>query len=142
LTLDAQGSAIEVKIPKAAMPGLLPAVVEGLVDNWSVQLLNKARPWPNHRQLPIRGGRAYAELDFNDGDSDLFIGHPVVADNRDLKVQVAWESRGSWYVEAHNPTDKPIKARLSASPGWTVFGFGEAVELAPGTSKTWQVKER
>jgi len=140
LRVDAQGAAVEMKIPKAAMPGLVPAVVEGLCDNWSVQMLNKARPWPNHRALPIRDGRAYAELDLVDGDQDLFLGHPVVADSKDLKLTVSWESRGSWFIEAHNPTDKAIKAKLGTSPGWSEFAFAEDVDLAPGTSKTWLVK--
>ena len=47
---------------KAQLNGLLMTVVEGLNDNWSVQLLDKKRPWPNHRALPIRDGKAYAEL--------------------------------------------------------------------------------
>ena len=46
------------------MLGLLPVVIEGLNDRWSVQLLERNRPWPNHRALPVRGGRAYAELDW------------------------------------------------------------------------------
>jgi len=123
------------------MPGLLPAVIEGLNDKWSVQLLNKARPWPNHCQLPIRDGRAYAEIDLNDGDWDLFLGHPVTADHRDLKLQVSWESPGSWFIEAHNPTDDPIEAKLVTTPGWAVFAFAEDIHLQPGTSKTWLVKE-
>ncbi len=141
LTLDAQLSAVEVKIAKAAMPGLVPAVVEGLNDNWSVQLLDRARPWPNHRELPVRDGRAYAELDLVERDADLFVGHPVVAGNREVKLQVSWASKGRWYVEAHNPTDRPIKTKLSTSPGWTVFRFAEEVELPPGQSRTWWVKE-
>ena len=62
-----------MKIPKTAMPGLVPAIIEGLNDNWSVQMLNKARPWPNHRALPIRDGRSFAQLDLNDAAQDLFL---------------------------------------------------------------------
>ena len=140
--LDARGSAVEAKIKKTAMPGLLPTVVQGLVDNWSVHLLNKARPWPNHRALPIRDGTAYAELDLNDGPWDLFLGHPVVCDHRDLTLLVSWESPGVWYVEAHNATDKPIRAKLRAGAGWTPFAFDESVDLPAGSSRIWHVKER
>lgn len=138
---DAQGKAVEAKIARTAMPGLLPVVVEGLVDNWSVQLLDKTRAWPNHRALPVRGGCAYAELDLNEGDLDLFIGHPVIADDRDLKLLVSWECPGLWYVEAHNAADKPLKAALAASPGWPLFAFDEKVSLAPGASRIWHVRQ-
>jgi hypothetical protein len=140
--LDAQGAGVEAKVPRTAMPGLVPAVVDGLVDNWSVQLLNRARAWPNYRAIPIRDGRAYAEIDLNDGDWDMFLGHPVVADSKDVKLTVSWEHRGSWFVEAHNPTDKPVKAHLAAAGGWDVFAFDETADLTAGTSKIWHVKEK
>jgi hypothetical protein len=30
-------------------------------DNWAVELLDRARPWPNHRALPVRDGRAESQ---------------------------------------------------------------------------------
>lgn len=136
---EAQNGAVEARLPKTAMPGFLTASVEGLNDKWSVQLLDKARAWPNHRALPIRDGRAFAELDLNDADMDLFIGHPVTCDRKEAKILVSWKEPKQWYIEAHNPTDKPMKTRLATATGWTVFKFGETVDLAPGTSKVWTV---
>jgi hypothetical protein len=140
--LDGQLSGVEAKIPKAALNGLLATVVENLNDNWSVHLLDKGMAWPNHRALPIRDGKAYAELDLSDHDVDLFLGHPLAADNKDLRLEVAWEAKGLWYVEAHNPTDKPIQAKLTTSAGWTPFALAQQVDLPPGTSKVWHVQEK
>ena len=78
-------------------------------------------------------------IDLNEDDLDVFIGHPVTADNPDVKLLVSWESPGAWFVEVNNSTDKPIKTTLTSSPGWTLFKFKETVDLAPGSSKTWTV---
>lgn len=134
--------AVVAKLPKTELPGFLTTIVENLNDNWSVQLLDRNRAWPNHRALPIREGRSYAELDPNDASLDLFIGHPVTADNRDLRITVNWAEKGVWYVEAHNPSEQRVSARLTSHRAWTPFRFAESVELAPGTSKTWMVREK
>lgn len=139
--LAAGDGSVDVKVPRADLPGFLPAVVEGLNSHWSVQLLDRARKGPNTRALPIRDGKAYAMLDLTQGDSDLFIGHPVIADNAEVRILVSWMDKGKWFVEAHNPTDRPLKATLKSSPGWTPFSFAETIELAPGTSRTWTVAE-
>ena len=139
--LDAQGEAVVARVPKAGMPGFLLAEVEGLNDGWSVWLRDRARKGPNIRGLPVRDGRAYAELDLVPGDLDLFIGHPVVSDRSEVRLLVSWMEPGRWFVEAHNPTDTPLKARLRSSQGWDLFGFKESVELAPGASRTWRVLE-
>ena len=140
--LDALGTAVTARVPKTAMPGFLPVSVEGLHDNWSVLLLDKARPAPNTRALPIRDGRAYAQLDLNAADSDLFIGHPVTANNAKVTLQVSWQQPGVWNIEAHNPTDAAIPVTLTTTPGWTPFTFKQTLTLPAGTSQRWTVKEK
>ena len=49
---------------------------------------------------------------------------------------------GKWFIEANNPTDRPLKATLRSSQGWDKFAFQQAIELAPGTSRTWHVAEK
>ena len=63
------------------------------------------------------------------------------ADNPDVKLLVAWQETGKWYVEAHNPSDKPVSAKLGANRGWTAFTFKESVMLPPGSSRIWTVRE-
>ena len=136
------GQCVEAKIPKADLPGFLTTTVEGLNDNWSVYLLDKARARPNYRSLPIRDGTAWAQLDVTQADSDLFIGHPVVADKHEVKLLVAWQEPGVWFVEAHNPGDKAVGVKLSTSPGWNVFDFKETADLPAGSSQVWRVKAK
>ncbi len=138
---SAEGS-FEADFPKASLPCFVPTTVTGLNDNWSAFLLDRKRKWPNFRALPMRGGDAYAQLDPSEGDMDIFIGHPITCDKEDVKIQVAWQEPGVWFVEAHNPGDEAVKAELRSSPGWTPFTFRETVELAPGTSRIWLVKEK
>jgi hypothetical protein len=141
-TLAAQEGAAEVKLPKAVLPGFLTTLVQGLNDNWSVHLVDRARAWPNHRALPIRDGRSYAELDLNDANADLFIGHPVIADCQDVKILVSWIQPKRWHVEVHNPTGSPLNVSCRSNPGWPFFTFDEKLDLAPGTSRVWTVEEK
>ncbi|MFW6162768.1 MAG: hypothetical protein ACODAJ_08340 [Planctomycetota bacterium] len=139
--LDGAGEGIRARVAQADLPGFLPTIVEGLHDGWSVWLHDRGRRGPNVRALPIRDGRAYAQLDPAAGDLDVFIGHPVVSDEPAVRLLVAWMQPGRWFVEAHNPTERPVKARLRSSAGWAAFDFDEAVELGPGTSRSWRVAE-
>ena len=87
----------------------LPVAVSGLNNNWSVLLydrdLKKARP------LGITEGTAWAVFPQN-GSHNLFIGHPVTADNRDLIIQVTQCSESGWAVEVHNPNYRDITALI------------------------------
>ncbi|MHB9131538.1 MAG: hypothetical protein ACYDBB_10680 [Armatimonadota bacterium] len=141
-TVDAQGTAVRARIAKTAMPGFLPAAIDGLNDRWSVYLLDGARQGDNFRMLPVRDGRAYAQLDLNLADSDLFLGHPVTASDPRVTLLVSWKQEGQWVIEAHNPTDAPITTALTTTEGWPKFTFRQQVKLEPGTSQTWTVTEK
>jgi hypothetical protein len=105
-----------------------------------VYLVDRARSGPNFRALPVRDGRSFAQLDLTEADSDLFLGHPVVADNPAVKLLVSWQELGVWFIEAHNPTDAPLTARLSSAAGWPMFRFQDTVTLPPGTSQFRRVQ--
>ena len=139
--LRAEDGRVTTRVPKADMPGYLPTSIEGLNDNWSVHVVDKARPEPNHRALPVRDGRAFAQLDLAMADSDLFIGHPVTCGNLDVRLLVSWKEEGKWYVEAHNPGDKAVETTLTTCPDWPLFTLNESVALAAGTSRIWVVDE-
>jgi hypothetical protein len=49
---------------------------------------------------------------------------------------------GQWFLEAHNPSDQPLTAKLQSSPGWTAFAFSETVDLPAGSSKVWRVNAK
>jgi hypothetical protein len=138
--VDGEGSGLDAKVPKADLPTFVPVCVERLNENWSAFLLDRKRKWPNFRALPIRDGRAFAQLDLTEGDTDLFVGHPVTCDSLEVKLLVAWQEPGVWFVEAHNPGEKAVTFRARTTKGWGLFKFREEVELAAGSSRVWRVK--
>ncbi len=140
--LQADDGAVEVTMPKVELNALLSTVIEGLNDHWSVYMLDKNRDRPNFRALPIRDGTSYLDLDTEDDDMDLFLGHPVVADNNQVKITAAWMQQGKWFVEVHNPSDQPIRTHLKTNAGWPLFTLDEQITLPPGSSQSWVVDEQ
>lgn len=134
-----KGEKIEAKLAKVDLHAYLPIRVDGLCSNWSVFLLDRARKGINFRELPLREGVSYAQIDPSDAACDLFIGHPLTCAARQLKLLVAWQQPGTWFIEAHNPTDRPLTTTIRTTPGWTPFTFQETVTLRPGQSKIWRV---
>ena len=83
----------------------LPITVTGLNDKWSAFLydagLKKSRP------IGVFENRAWAVVPVK-GRMEIFVGHPVTADNPDVIVQVAQTGEASWSVELHNPTSAAV----------------------------------
>ncbi|MHB9133041.1 MAG: hypothetical protein ACYDBB_18390 [Armatimonadota bacterium] len=139
--VTAKNGAMEARVPKADLPNYVPLALDGLHDNWSVFLLDRKRKGQNFRAIPVRDGRAYAQLDFTAGDTELFVGHPVICDNPEITVLVSWKSPGVWFVETHNPGNTTVKARLTTNTGWGRFRFNKTIILSPGSSQVWTVNE-
>lgn len=137
-----KGEKVEVKLPKGDLHAFLPVRVEGVQDNWSVYLLDRARSGVNFRALPVFNGAAYAQLDPSEADEDLFIGHPLTCSQPDVKLMVSWLQPGRWFVEAHNQSDRTLTTRIRTTPGWTLFDFSETVTLRPGQSQIWRIAGR
>jgi hypothetical protein len=57
-----------------------------------------------------------------------------------VKVLVAWQEPGVWFVEAHNPSENAVKARMRTTSGWERFRFREDADLTPGSSRVWRMK--
>jgi hypothetical protein len=139
----AKDGALEAKLPKTDIADFVPLALTGMTDRWSAFLLDRNRPaGRNFRAIPVKDGTAYALLDPTDADADLFVGHPLTCDNPAVTLQVAWKSANAWYVEAHNPGDKPITTQIRTNKGWTLFRFNQSITLAPGSSRVWEVKGR
>ncbi len=137
-----ENGALVATLPRTALPGFLTTTVENLNDNGSVYLAVRSRSGLATRALPVRDGRAFAQLDCNDADQDLFIGHPVRADHTALRLTVSWKAKGLWYVEAHNPGSQAVTAKLISHPRWQPFSFKETVTLPAGSSQVWTVREK
>ena len=113
----------------------LPITVASLNDGWSSYIydreLNKARP------LGVFEGNAWATITLA-GRRDLFIGHPLTADDPRLMIQVTQCGDDAWQVELHNPTDAAIATTIRKNPAFdplTPKPFTtEAITVPAGTS--------
>jgi hypothetical protein len=137
---EAKDGAFECRVPKVALAALVPVQVEGLNDRWTAFLLDRQRPAPNFRPIPVRDRCGYALLDPTEADADFFVGHPLTCDNPKVRLQVSWKEPGRWFVEAHNDGDAAAKTTIAADRSWPLFAFRRDVTLAPGSSQVWEVE--
>ncbi len=140
-TVEAQNGAVEAALQKVDLASMISLQVTNLNDRWSAFLQDRKRPMPNFRPIPVRDGRGYALIDPTDSDVDVFAGHPVICDNVQVRLLVAWKEPGKWFLEAHNDGDTRITTTIFTNPGWTLFAFKERIELAPGSSRVWEIAE-
>jgi hypothetical protein len=82
-------------------------------------------------------GQAWATVSLNDS-LDLFVGHPVIADNPDVWLQVTQTGADAWKVEVHNPTDQPAHVTVRRNPHFDLLGgkafTEETMDIAAGSS--------
>ena len=91
----------------------LPIVVSGLNDHWSAVLYD--RTLKAARPIGMFENQAWATVPVH-GRADLFVGHPVTSDRREIVLQLTQTGPDRWHLEAHNPTDAPMTATLSCNP--------------------------
>jgi hypothetical protein len=111
----------------------LPIRVGGLNDRWSACLLDRAQG--KARPVGMFEGQAWATVSLN-GALDLFVGHPVIADNPEVYIQVTQTGADSWSIEVHNPTDQAIRTTIRPNPHFDLLRAlpEEALDLPPGSS--------
>ena len=112
----------------------LPITVERLNGNWTSYLYDRTRK--QARPLGMFENKAWATVCLNDR-LDLFIGHPILADNPAIMIQVTQTGEASWSVELHNPTDKPIETTVRKNDFFDPFkdkSFFEKDTVPPGGS--------
>jgi hypothetical protein len=120
----------------------LPVRVDGLCQNWTVVLLDRARALS--RPLGVQEGTAWATVIPVAGSGlDLFIGHPVVCNRPEAVLAVTQKGDAAWSVELHNPTTAGLATRVqlheefhAAFPG---LALDELVTLAPGQSRHFTI---
>jgi hypothetical protein len=98
---------------KGTLVSSLPLRVSGLHDNWSAVLYDRGRK--QARPIGVVENRAWATVVLP-GTLDLFVGHPVVADNPQVRLQVTQSGEKSWHVEVHNPTEAALTVKVWANP--------------------------
>ena len=69
----------------------------------------------------------------------VFIGHAVQTDHPRLAVSIVQTGDQHWSVEVHNPTLERVESHCRSADGWEPFALSEAVTLAPGTAKRFEL---
>jgi hypothetical protein len=113
----------------------LPLRVAGLHDNWSAVLYDRGRK--QARPVGVFEGRAWATVVLA-GGLDVFVGHPVTADDPRLAIQATQSGENRWTIEVHNPTADAITAKIAPNHWFDpLVGKGlaaESVTVAAGAS--------
>lgn len=91
----------------------LPLRVAGLNDRWSALLYDRKQR--GARPVGVLENRAWAVVPMR-GESDLFVGHPLVADRREVWIQVTQVAEKGWKAEVHNPTDRALRVTVRKNP--------------------------
>ena len=132
LRLRADEGAAFVAIDQSELPGALPIVVEGLNDRWSAFIADEK----GARGIGVFEGVGYAVTDVREKARSLFIGHPVIAGDERVCVNLFDWDQDSAQVEAHNPTDEAIRTSVATCEACTFLAKARAdVDLQPGTSQ-------
>ncbi|MHB9025761.1 MAG: hypothetical protein ACYC7E_16595 [Armatimonadota bacterium] len=116
----------------------LPITVANLRDNWSSVLYDRAQK--KARPLGMFEKKAWATVSLM-GNLDLFIGHPIIADNPEVTLQVTQSGENAWRVEAHNPTAKPMTVTIRINPRFDPLAgkpFTSETLAIPAGSSVWR----
>jgi hypothetical protein len=154
LSLDDASGVVAFSVPQAAEAHtMLPMRVKAACDRWSIGLLQTQGYTIGHygngtdrwTALGLSlDGHAHAPLFTGLAATDVVVGHPVIAmdpPGRDLFIQVtkavandtAPHRLQTWHVALNNPTDSPIKTRLSSAMGIAeLYLPSGAMTIGPG----------
>lgn len=117
------------------LDGNLGLRLSGLNSNWSTWLQLQAEA-NKTRLIPVEAGIGYAVLRCEDEGKTLFVGHPVIAYQPDIVLNVARsQDSKTWQLEVHNPTEKAVTVRVVSNPQVKGIKLDESLELAPGSSQ-------
>jgi len=64
------------------------------------------------------GDSAYVTMDLREGDKDIFIGHPIVCDDKEVFINVVQTGEKKFGIYLHNPTPKEKRIRVRSADQW------------------------
>ncbi len=127
---------LETRLNKEDPLGL-PIRLRGYEPNWQlVYLLNGSQTWRYCGQLD---GDFYFHLYTNMDAYQVQLGHPLLADNTDVRLMLDDPTGKQSAFEVYNPTGQALKVTLRANPAF-LPAQTLTVDLAPYESKRVEVK--
>ncbi len=136
LAATAERGAFAANLTKTDMPTGLFVNVAALTDGWScVKQVNGGPLKP----VTLHQGIAYTNLDLNQGDVDVVVGHPALCDEPGLQI-VVWVTEAGIEVFAQNPGEAAITCELSSNPAFAGLPSASAtvtVDAGGFTTLSW-----
>jgi len=104
------------KVKRAVLPVRLPVFVNDLNTNWTFGYYN----FKNNEFFPsaidYRTKKGYFTIDTEKGDYEIFAGHPVISNDRNVKIFVVKFNKKGIVAEVNNVSDKEIKTEVYLNP--------------------------
>lgn len=129
----AEQGGVRARIPHPAiLPNdILPVTVSGMNTNWSAGAFRDG--------LFYRGGihrnTLYLGLEPTWLGQDLFLGHPLIADNSALAIEILRLDAATLEYTLCNAHTQPLKAKVRPSPAFSMPSFEQLVILDPGETR-------
>ncbi|MGB9877038.1 MAG: hypothetical protein ACPLPS_04645 [bacterium] len=134
LEVDGKGEGFAGRISKSNLPLALPIVVRRLQERWSVFLLERDKK--RARPLGQLNDKAYATIDLREGDKDIFVGHPIVCDDKEIFINVVQTGDKIFSVYLHNPSSKKKNIIIRSNNLWSWGKLRpQKLSLSPGEVK-------
>ena len=135
LTLRASGNEAVLNVgPKNLMIDL-PIRVQGVEDNGCAAVFSTHRRW--FRFISVWGDTAYFQEPIDEAN-ELWVGNVFLSDNKALKVTLIMDGQAAGkppFLEIHNPTAQPVRAKVWSPDHTPVFGgLSATLDLPAGDS--------
>ena len=87
------------------------------------------------RFFGVLGDTGYCQIDTELAERDIFIGHPIICDRKDVMISIAKCGKEGFSFEVHNPSDNAVKCTVSNAPQLTEAGaFSVKLNIPAGSS--------
>ena len=131
LELEASDGGFAGTVTGADLPIRLPVRVADMNPNWTFAWfdLDRHQWFPSAVDAAI--GQGYFTLDTRRGVHRLFAGHPVLADNPDVRIAVLSDGKRTVDAVLNNVGDQPMQVRVRLHPALGKAA-PQSVTIAPG----------
>jgi hypothetical protein len=133
IDLEAEKGGAVLEVKKYDLPHNLLVRVSGIPANAVAGRYDLARK--QLLILPVFEETALTSINTTLGDTKLYIGELFRCDSRDVLMSCTQDGADKLLLEIHNPTDKALKIKLSAVPGFAALaGLDKTVDIPPFSS--------
>jgi hypothetical protein len=133
LKLKAEKGGAACSISKAKLPQNLPILVLNVSDKICAGIYDKDSK--ELKMIPVKENIAYAQLDINSRNRNIYIGNLFLCDNKDLIITLRRPSDKKFVLSVNNPTELEIEAEINSAAQVDIIpGFSKKLKVPKGKS--------